>query len=220
MNALPFSFSQQTLHALGSGALYWPAQGLLCVSDLHLGKSERTARRSGATLPPYDSRDTLTRLADDIDRTQPQTVICLGDSFDDPQAPAMLGTDEKQQIITLQAGRRWIWIEGNHDPGPVDLGGAHLAEYAIGPLVFRHIAQADAQAEVSGHYHPKAKLRVKGRTITRPAFLVDQTRLILPAYGTYTGGLCTSDNALSLLMDKTALAILTGQTPQLVPMPR
>ncbi len=220
MNEVTFSFAGQSLRALGSGALWWPDQRLLCVSDLHLGKSERIARRGGPTLPPYDSQETLTRLAADIASTNPGTVICLGDSFDDLDASVAMNTTEKRDITALQAGRKWIWIEGNHDPGPIDLGGSHLSECKIGPLTFRHIAQAQTQAEVSGHYHPKARLNARGRAITRPAFLVDHTRLILPAYGTYTGGMRSSDQVLNALLDNQALAILTGPQPRIIPMPR
>lgn len=220
MNGLEFSFAGQRLHALPSGALWWPDQRLLCVSDLHLGKSERLARRGGTTLPPYDSRDTLDRLTVDLDRTGADTVVCLGDSFDDLDALYALPTAEKLRIAALQAGRRWIWIEGNHDPGPIELGGMHLSDWSCHALVFRHIAQANARSEVSGHFHPKATLRARGRAITRPAFLMDQDRLILPAYGTFTGGLRSSDQALSSLMGSNAKAILTGPHPHMIPMPR
>ncbi|WP_170561035.1 ligase-associated DNA damage response endonuclease PdeM [Ruegeria atlantica] len=220
MNELAFSFSDQDLRALGSGALWWPNRKLLCVSDLHLGKSERMARRGGPALPPYDSQDTLTRLAADIDRTGAQTVVCLGDSFDDLDVLSALGTAEKLSLAALQAGRQWIWIEGNHDPGPIDLGGTHLAEYTAGPLVFRHIAQLGGHGEISGHYHPKTRLKARGRTITRPAFLLNDVRLILPAYGTYTGGLRSSEKVLCDLMGDEAMAILTGPHPQIIPMPR
>lgn len=206
--------------ALGSGALWWPDQGLLCVSDLHLGKSERVARRSGQVLPPYDSRETLSRLAADLEHCVPTTVVCLGDSFDDLEASQSLGTADRLQISALQAGRRWIWIEGNHDPGPVELGGSHLAEWSCGALIFRHIAQQGSSGEVSGHYHPKVRLKTRGRSITRPAFLFDRSRLILPAYGTYTGGLRSSEQALADLMAPDAQAILTGTQPQKLPMPR
>ncbi len=220
MNDCGFSFSGQRLHALGSGALWWPEQRLLCVSDLHLGKSERMARRGGPTLPPYETRDTLDRLTGDIERTNAQSVICLGDSFDDLEALKSFDEREKAQIATLQAGRRWIWIEGNHDPGPVELGGTHLSEWVCGPLVFRHIAKPGEFSEVSGHYHPKATLRARGRSITRPAFLFDSERLILPAYGTYTGGLRCTDAVLSALFGPDAVAILTGPEPRAMPMPR
>ncbi len=220
MNKIAFSFSGQDLTALGSGALWWPEQGLLCVSDLHLGKSERIARRGGPTLPPYDSRETLTRLASDLARTGATTVVCLGDSFDDLDASGALAAEDRQQITAMQAGRRWIWIEGNHDPGPVEMGGTHLSEWACHDLIFRHIAQQNSAGEISGHYHPKVNLNVRGRSITRPAFLLDQSRLILPAYGAYTGGLRSSAETLSGIMAADARAILTGAQPQLIPMPR
>ncbi|MFD1508763.1 ligase-associated DNA damage response endonuclease PdeM [Lacimonas salitolerans] len=215
-----FTLAGQSLVALGAGALWWPDQRLLCVSDLHLGKSERHARRGGAPLPPYETRDTLLRLQAVIEALQPQSVICLGDSFDDTAAAQSLGEDERLWIARLQAGRRWIWIEGNHDPGPVDLGGAHMAELPLPPLCFRHIADPAQSGEISGHYHPKAAIRTRIRTVSRPCFLIDGDRVILPAFGTYTGGLRSSDTVLSRLMRPEALAVLTGPTALPVPMPR
>ncbi|MDW4499496.1 ligase-associated DNA damage response endonuclease PdeM [Sulfitobacter sp. D35] len=220
MNACDVEFFGATLKALGSGALWWPEQRLLCVSDLHLGKSERIARRGGAALPPYETRDTLTRLAADLDQTEARTVICLGDSFDDTEVAQMLPEEERLWIARLQAGRRWIWIEGNHDPGPVDLGGTHLRDWQLGGLTFRHIADPSARAEVSGHFHPKATVSARGRSISRPAFLVDGARMILPAFGTYTGGLRSRSATLCELMRAEARAILTGPQPVCVPMPR
>lgn len=220
MNGYDFTLAGAQLTALGSGALWWADQRLLCVSDLHLGKSERIARRGGASLPPYDTRDTLTRLAADLAICQAQIVICLGDSFDDLGAALALPAQERLWIMRLQAGRRWVWIEGNHDPGPVDLGGSHLAELPVAPLTFRHIAVPGASGEVSGHYHPKASVNPAGRSISRPAFLFDSDRLILPAYGTYTGGLSTHTDVLRNLMRPEAHAILTGKNPVVLPMPR
>jgi uncharacterized protein len=215
-----FTLAGETLHALPSGALHWPAQGLLAVSDLHFGKSERRVRRGGMALPPYEVQDTLTRLQADLDATRATTVICLGDSFDDLAAQDGLTDDARLWIARLQAGRRWIWAEGNHDPGPVDLGGTHLAELRMAPLTFRHIADPAATGEISGHYHPKAQIRTRAGTLSRPAFLIDATRVILPAYGTYTGGLRSTDAALSRLMAPTALAVLTGARALAMPMPR
>ncbi len=220
MNNYSFSLQGAALTALGSGALFWPDAGLLVVSDLHLGKAERILRRGGSALPPYETRDTLSRLEADLAHTSARRVICLGDSFDDIAASQMLRDEETLWITRLQAGREWIWMEGNHDPGPVDFGGSHLAELSLGPLTFRHIAQPGAIGEVSGHYHPKASVSLRGRSISRPAFLLDDDRLILPAFGTYTGGLRTSAAALDRLMRQGAHAILTGPTPVAIPMPR
>ena len=216
-----FSFCGEPLTALPSGALWWPATSLLVVSDLHLGKSERIARRGGAALPPYESLETLDRLAKDLDATNAAQVICLGDSFDDLAAAEALPEAIRLDLLRLQAGRTWIWIEGNHDPGPIELGGVHRAEWRSGPLVFRHIAEKHpVSGEISGHYHPKVRLQTRARAVTRPALLLDDTRLILPAYGTYTGGLYSHTPVLSQLFSQDARAILTGRSAYMVPMPR
>ena len=215
-----FTLAGETLHALPSGALHWPAQGPLAVSDLHFGKSERRVRRGGMALPPYEVQDTLTRLQADLDATRATTVICLGDSFDDLAAQDGLTDDARLWIARLQAGRRWIWAEGNHDPGPVDLGGTHLAELRLPPLTFLHIADPAGQGENSGHYHPKAQIRTRAGTLSRPAFLIDASRVILPAYGTSTGGLRSTDAVLDALMAPDAIAVLTGRQAVAVPMPR
>ncbi|AHD10634.1 ligase-associated DNA damage response endonuclease PdeM [Phaeobacter gallaeciensis] len=220
MTGYDFSLAGERLTALGSGALWWQARGLLCVADLHLGKSERQLRRGGTALPPYETRDTLNRLTAVIEQTQPETVICLGDSFDDEAAAAALSPTDRAQLEQLITGPRWIWITGNHDPAPTGLAGEAHDSLTLGPLLFRHIAEPALQdqnsAEISGHYHPKARLR----GTSRPAFLADHQRLILPAFGTYTGGLCTTDPALRDLMSPRALAILTGPRPLPCPMPR
>lgn len=220
MNGLSFSFCGAQLVALPSGALHWPDKHTLVVSDLHLGKTERMARRGGPMLPPYEVTETLDRLLADFARTAPQTVICLGDSFDDLEAARATGATVQSRLAPAMAGRRWVWIEGNHDPGPVAIGGAHLAELTLAPLTFRHIAQPTARGEVSGHYHPKVRLKLRGRTLSRRCMLIDDTRLILPAYGTYTGGLFSHDAALSDLMAANAQAIVVGPTPAALPMPR
>lgn len=220
MNGHDFPLNGETLTALPSGALWWASQTLLCVSDLHLGKSERFARRGGTQLPPYETRDTLDRLASDLEKTGARQVVCLGDSFDDLGAAMALEEPERLQIAQLQAGKNWIWIEGNHDPGPVEFGGTHKAELTLGPLTFRHIARVGATGEISGHYHPKASVRTRAKTVTRPAFLMDDTRVMLPAYGTYTGGLGSHNPVFDPLFASGAQAILTGHKALAVPMPR
>ncbi|MEM8729618.1 MAG: ligase-associated DNA damage response endonuclease PdeM [Pseudomonadota bacterium] len=220
MNAHTFTLAGARLTALPSGALWWEDKSLLCVSDLHFGKAERHARRGGAPLPPYETKDTLLRLAEVISQTGARQVICLGDSFDDLTAAHALPEQDRLSLAGLQAGRRWIWIEGNHDPGPVDMGGTHLSALSLHGLTFRHIAQPGANGEISGHYHPKAQVKTRLRTISRPAFLVDCNRVILPAFGTFTGGLRSSTPGLSDLMRPDALAILTGAKALAVPMPR
>ena len=216
MNGHPFGLAGAALVALPSGALHWPAAGLLCVADLHLGRSRRLARRGGALLPPYETEATLTRLDADLAMTGPARVICLGDSFDDLAAQAELDATHRLWLLRMMAGRGWVWIAGNHDPGPLTVGGTPRADWHEGPLSFRHIARtAAAPGEVSAHYHPK--WRIAGRT--RRCFITDGARLILPAYGTYTGGLSADDAALRRLFGPKPMAILTGGSTLAVPLP-
>ena len=213
MTGYEFSLLGVALIATRSGALFAPEDGVVVVSDLHLGKANRIARREGRLTPPYETMETLTRLGDVLTEYRPRTVICLGDSFDDDHAASQFTEDERAFIASLMAGRRWIWIAGNHDPAPTEFGGAHLAELVVGPLVFRHIAEEGAVGEVSGHYHPKVRMR--GR---RPCFLVDEQRVILPAFGVYTGGLLVSDPVFDDLFAPNALALMTGRS--VTPAPR
>ncbi len=216
MSGYKFTFQGAELFACPSGALWWPDQRLLCVSDLHFGKADRYARKSRGLLPPYEVRETLSRLEEDISRLEARKIICLGDSWDDLEAADRLPEDEKLWLIRLMSGRQWYWIEGNHDPGPIELAGTHLAVLKLGPLTFRHIAEPKAEGEISGHYHPKARLANR----SQPVFLLDKARLILPAYGTYTGGLRSTDPALVSLMGPETLALVTGKTVHAIPMPR
>ncbi len=213
MNGHDFHLAGACLTALPSGGLWWADRRLLVVSDLHLGKSERMARRGGALLPPYEVDATLEKLDADLAAHRPETVVCLGDSFDDAEASRQITGRYRDWLTRMMAGRRWIWVEGNHDPGPVDMGGTHLAELRLGPLTFRHIAVPGATGEVSGHYHPK--VRIAGRA--RACLLVDRDRAILPAYGTYTGGLEATSAPLADLLMADALALLSG--PSVVPVP-
>ncbi|PJN95411.1 hypothetical protein CNY89_08640 [Amaricoccus sp. HAR-UPW-R2A-40] len=120
----------------------------------------------------------------------PELVVCLGDSFDDMDASGALSGRDHARLGAIASGRDWLWIAGNHDPLPLTLPGAHQTELRLGPLTFRHAAETDtAPGEVSGHYHPKLRLAAKGRAITRACFLHDSRRLILPAFGAYTGAI-------------------------------
>ncbi|WP_049766176.1 ligase-associated DNA damage response endonuclease PdeM [Rhodopseudomonas palustris] len=177
-----------TLLADLSGALYWEAERLLIVSDLHLEKGSSFAMR-GVMLPPYDTIATLGRLGAVIARYAPKTVIALGDSFHDRDAHDRLSDANREILGALQARRDWIWIAGNHDPAlPSDLGGAIANEVAVGAVVFRH-EPTGAIGEIAGHLHPKARVSTRGRAMERRCFACDGRRMVMPAFGAYAGGL-------------------------------
>lgn len=196
-----FILNGATLQPLPCGALYWPARRMLIVADLHLEKGSAFAR-TGQFLPPYDSRETLAQLARTLTDVAPERVICLGDSFHDPAAASRLAADDRDALRRLVAAcKEWIWIAGNHDPAPPDdLGGRILPALTDGPLVFRHEAEPDrASGEISGHFHPKARLEGRGGRVAARCFVEDGTRCVLPAYGRYTGGLSVLDPAIASL---------------------
>lgn len=213
-----FPFAALDCIALASGALFVPEHDTLCVSDLHLGKSDRIARRGGPLVPPYETRRTLERLDQDIDQTAARRVICLGDSFDDLAAAHSLTDPDRAHLSRLQTGRHWVWIQGNHDPGAVPFDGDVTTEHQMGPLVFRHIATPGARGEVSGHYHPKCTARGAGPG--RACFVYDDQRIVMPAFGAYTGGLNVTDPAIQALFPGGGLVVLTGLKALPMPMPR
>jgi uncharacterized protein len=179
-----------------SGALFWEAQSLLVVSDLHLEKGSSFAAR-GVLLPPYDTVATLSRLAAVIARYDPRMVIALGDSFHDRDAHHRLSRPDRDAIAALQARRDWIWISGNHDPAlSPDLGGVIASEVAVGGIAFRH-QPTGAAGEIAGHLHPKARVSTRGRSMERRCFACDGERAVMPAFGAYAGGLSIRDQAFS-----------------------
>jgi len=190
------------------GSLYWPEQNLLIVSDLHLEKASSFAARRGTMLPPYDTQATLEMLAMRVTELQPSKVISLGDSFHDEDASVRLPNSYRLALKQLMEGRQWIWICGNHDPSsPEDLGGEFCEEMYIGNLHFRHEPLHDYKpGEIAGHLHPCAKIKRKGKAVRRKCFASDGNRLIMPAYGTFTGGLNIRDDAYEGLFETATLA--------------
>lgn len=184
-----------------SGALYWPSEKMLIVADLHLGKGAAYAARGTQMLPPYDTRDTLLRLVRSIDAYDVETVVALGDSFHDAGSFELMDDDDRKILTVLQAERNWIWVSGNHDPAIAEqAGGSRVDVLEMGGLVLRHEPRiGPVTHEIAGHLHPAAKVSLYGHSIRRPCFIGNSRRLILPAFGSYTGGLNVLDQAFEPL---------------------
>jgi uncharacterized protein len=187
---VPFSFAGETFEATANGALYWRARQALLVADLHLEKSSWFAR-FGQFLPPYDSHATLTAVAAEAGRTGARRLYCLGDSFHDRFGCERLPANARALLTSLTAALDWTWIVGNHDPGFADhCGGRIEEEVVVGGVVLRHEAQrGETRPEISGHFHPKLRLHLKGRHVSRRCFVTSATKIIMPAFGSLTGGL-------------------------------
>lgn len=212
MTAQAFVFAGIEMRAHAAGALFVPSWSTLVVADMHLEKGSQFARR-GTFLPPYDSRATLQALAGCIDHFQPDRVLCLGDSFHDRGGPRRMEPEDRRSLERLTAGRDWIWVAGNHDPIDSGFAGGRIAaDVNIGSLVFRHEAKTDAApGEVSGHFHPKASLTVRGRRMSGRCFVRDGRRLILPSFGAFTGGLDVLHPAVRDLMEPLFKVYLIGR---------
>jgi DNA ligase-associated metallophosphoesterase len=187
---VPFSFAGETFQATADGALFWPARNALLVADLHLEKASWFARL-GQFLPPYDSHATLSALAAVIDQTGATSLYCLGDSFHDRFGCDRLPVNARALLAGLTARLDWVWIVGNHDPGFADhCGGRIEDEIEIAGITLRHEAvRGDCRPEISGHYHPKLRVNVRGRRVSRRCFVLSASKLIMPAFGSLTGGL-------------------------------
>jgi uncharacterized protein len=196
-----------------SGALYWPAERALIVADLHFEKGSSFAAK-GQMLPPYDTRETLTKLAPVIDFYDPETVIALGDSFHDLAAADRMSSADLDALRILQENRDWIWITGNHD-SVVDgrLGGHVLRQATVEGLTFRHEPNFGAVThEVAAHLHPAARIVMNGASLRRPCFVGNGRRLIIPAFGAFTGGLNILDSAFEPLLGADGLRVwMLGQ---------
>ncbi|MBC8037005.1 MAG: ligase-associated DNA damage response endonuclease PdeM [Rhizobiales bacterium] len=177
-----------------SGALYAPDFKALLVADLHLEKGSSIARRR-VHLPPYDTRSSLSQLLAVIAATKPERLIFLGDSFHDNEARDRIDASDLATLRAITAERRTIWITGNHDPSPPqDIGGTIMAEVMLGPVALRHEPKqlAQEEREIAGHLHPAASVDQRGRRIRCRCFIADTRRVIMPAFGSYTGALSIS----------------------------
>ena len=230
-DTLTFGQQGEQFVALLSGGLYLPRLDMLFIADLHLEKGSAFAMR-GQFLPPYDSHQSLKQLSADIDRLDPAHVICLGDSFHDVGGPERLPDDCRQLLVRLMEGRQWSWICGNHDPDLTGLVGGDVAAqmtlagvegsigltHEPGSLIASDCgihggAVGNWALELSGHLHPVASLasRQRGRALRRKTFVITSNRIILPAYGSYTGGLSIQDAAFVPFLDAGSRLVVLGR---------
>ncbi|WP_338466262.1 ligase-associated DNA damage response endonuclease PdeM [Novosphingobium sp. ZN18A2] len=204
---VPLSFADEEWRTDAGRWLFWPRENALLVADLHLEKASFFAT-TGQMLPPYDSRETLERLALAIRETGARRVFCLGDNFHDSDGPDRLEPHARGMLCALTRATDWVWITGNHDAAMPDalgetVGGTLAEELELGGVVLRHEARAgETRSEISGHYHPRMRITARGRRVVRPCIVTSQGsggaggRMILPAFGALTGGMDAADPAI------------------------
>ena len=203
---VPFSFAGEEWLLSADRALFRPRDSALLIADLHLEKASFYAR-FGQMLPPYDSRATLERVALAIRETGARRVFCLGDNFHDNHGPERLEPHAGGMLAALTCAVDWVWITGNHDAqAEAVAGGAMIDEIEVGGVILRHSAKpGETRPELSGHWHPRLHLNVRGRRIVRPCLVASAgaktgQRMILPAFGALTGGMNAADPAILAAM--------------------
>jgi uncharacterized protein len=212
MTPAPLHVAGERLMLDPAGLLAWPARKTLVVGDLHLEKGSHFAQ-GGRMVPPYDTRETLQKLQLALRRWRPARLIALGDSFHDAAGSGRMAAEDAALLHRLLAGIEMVWVLGNHDPvPPTGLPGAAVEELQDGKLVFRHEARRGPvkPTEISGHFHPKATMPTRCGGVTRPCFIADAWRVMLPAFGAYTGGLDAGDPAIAGLFPRGARVFLLG----------
>ena len=211
-NAVEARLGGTMVVALPEGALWIESARALVVSDLHLEKGSSFAR-NGQMLPPYDTMATLARLAALIESCAPDIVVSLGDSFHDRGGPARMGVQDRELLQSLIGRADWIWIEGNHDSKCAEtLGGVARETLMLGPLMLRHAPTQSASGEIAGHLHPCARVTGRGRTVRRRCFAYNGDRLVMPAFGAFTGGLNICHDAFAPFFPNGATALVMGKT--------
>jgi DNA ligase-associated metallophosphoesterase len=191
--------------------MFWPEQKIAVAADLHLEKASHYAR-TGQFLPPHDSYETLHRLQETLAFSETKKLILLGDSFHDSNGYARLDAQTSDLFETLAQTYELIWIIGNHDRVFIPAATQAYDDIQIEDIWFRHEADPAAEIELSGHYHPKASVRIKGRRITKPCFMEDGRRMILPAFGSLTGGLDVKDPVFNQIFSGDINLHLLGQS--------
>jgi uncharacterized protein len=188
------TYAGETWTLLPEHAAWWGDERTLFVADLHFGK-DATFRMAGIPVPGGATAKDLSRLTQLIERHAAERLIILGDFFH-----ARTGR-QPDVIDAIAAWRRQqdrvqvLLVRGNHDRGAGDVPDAWRFEtvnepFPMGPVDLCHNPErAGERPVVAGHVHPTVSLRdYDGSVVNAPCFVVDEACLLLPSFGTFTGG--------------------------------
>lgn len=193
MNSRCVEIEGERLRLLADRAVFMERSKSLIVADIHLGKAA-TFRRFGIPIPHGTTEEDLSRLEKLIESTSATRLLILGD---------LLHSVHGKVMKTFQAVERWrakhssvemLLIPGNHDRAAGEIPSAWRIERVCeavpeGPFLLSH---DDCQSEsfvIHGHQHPKVLVGVvAGARKSFPCFILSPRKLVLPAFGSFTGG--------------------------------
>jgi metallophosphoesterase superfamily enzyme len=194
----PISVCGWQLIADKSGALFWPGRRTLVVADLPLGSGQ-----DGST------RETLVKLAEAMDRYEPQTVIVLGEGLRASEAAAGMAASDREVLRILQEDRDWVWVTGDAGrPAPPHLGGRTCGELEVAGITLRpRPIPGWATHEIAASLRPAAHLLMYGYSLRRACFVGNRQRLVMPAFGAAAGGVNVLDAPFRPLFGDGGMAV-------------
>ena len=211
MKHYKIKFAGETLEILPSGTIFWPSEQILIVSDLHLEKGS-SFNHKGTFLPPYDSLDTISRLEEIIKKTSPKKILLLGDTIHDKTGLLRMSDEVKENFFSLFKKITLILISGNHDEELLYNNIELIPFYKLKKIFFIHQLTNDKNFQICGHFHPMVDTKFKGIRIRASCFVVSKYKIILPSFGTFTGGLNIRNNAFKRIIDKgTSILMIYNQ---------
>ena len=201
MSSQLIKFADEEFYAHPNSALYWKRLNIIIVADLHLGKSISFAKQK-QFLPPYDTKETLEKLFDCINEFKPSKLIIVGDLLHDKFSFQSFHDSDLNNLNNYTKKTEFIWVKGNHDSDVEINGFTKVLDYKVDDIIFNHIPIKTTNYQICGHYHPKAKIFHRGKSIYKTAFVHNDKVLILPSFGTLTGGLNINQEPLKKLLGK------------------
>jgi len=195
-SASALAVAGETLMLLPEKAVYWPARQMLIIADIHFGKAA-SFRAQGIPVPRGTTTENLAGLDDLVERHGAHHVMFLGDFL---HARAAHASSTQQAMLAWRHTRpdlQLTLVRGNHDKhagDPAAALGIELVDepHTVGPFAFCHHPDLDMDNDagyaLAGHVHPAWVLATRYDALRLPCFVVGSQRMILPSFGSFTGG--------------------------------
>jgi DNA ligase-associated metallophosphoesterase len=191
--ALSVELAGEQVLLLPQKALYWPRENMLVVADIHFGKAA-SFRALGVPVPGGTTRENLDALDALLALHPARQVVFLGDFLHAKAAHAEATQTALHAWRLARPALRLVVVRGNHDLHAGDpsarLGLQMVDEPSmLAPFAFCHHPDLLAPGYLmAGHVHPVYRLRSGWETLRLPCFLAGEERIVLPAFGAFTGG--------------------------------
>jgi DNA ligase-associated metallophosphoesterase len=180
-------------------AAFLPATRTLLVADLHLGKAA-TFRRAGIPVPEGSAQRDLERLRQLVHAHDARRLVVLGDLFHARSGCTPQVFAEFAALRSRIEQTSVVLVLGNHDRAvgrlPDTLGlDACVPSLDEPPFHFVHEPATGVAPSgrdlftVAGHLHPTVSIRSpSGDRLADRCFVAEPAVLVLPAFGSFTGG--------------------------------